>query len=230
MAISGAGTALYTNPAVHAPMPALRLPDERVPVPILQAYRKLGDLALVAKARAGDHPALHVLVERHAPRVNRLAAQLMGDLEDARDAAQESLLKLCTRLRQYRGDAQFATWLHRLVVNTCHDLEERKRVRRAEPLDDRDEVAGEESDPTRAGALGDLRDELAAGLSRLSADQRAVVVLRDAFGFSYEEIARAAAMPVGTAKCYVHRGRARLREGLEAHATGDAAAGSAARS
>jgi RNA polymerase sigma-70 factor (ECF subfamily) len=199
-------------------------------VPILEAYRKLGDLALVAKARAGDRPALHVLVERHAPRVNRLAAQLVGDLEDARDAAQESLLKLCTRLRQFRGDAQFATWLHRLVVNTCRDLEERKRIRRTEPLEEREEVAGEESDPARGPVLRDLRSDLAAGLSRLSPDQRAVVVLRDAFGFSYEEIARVAAMPVGTAKCYVHRGRARLREGLEAHMAGDAAAGVAGRS
>jgi RNA polymerase sigma-70 factor (ECF subfamily) len=204
-------------------MPAFRLSEERVPVPILQAYRKLSDLALVAKARAGDRPALDVLVERHAPKVNRLAAQLMGDFEDARDAAQESLLKLCTRLRQFRGDAQFGTWLHRLVVNTCQDLQERKRVRHTEPLVVEDEPAGDESDPTRTAMLRDLRGELAAGLSRLSADQRFVVVLRDAFGYSYEDIARTASMPVGTAKCYVHRGRARLRAGLEAAA---AAAGS----
>jgi RNA polymerase sigma-70 factor (ECF subfamily) len=206
---------------VQPSIPAFRLSEERVPVRILQAYRTLSDFALVAKARAGDRPALDVLVERHAPRVNRLAAQLMGDLEDARDAAQESLLKLCTRLRQFRGDAQFGTWLHRLVVNTCHDLQERKRVRATEPLEVGDEPAGEESDPMRSTMLRDLRGELAAGLSRLSPDQRVVVVLRDAFGFSYEDIARTASMPVGTVKCYVHRGRARLRTGLEAAAGGD---------
>jgi RNA polymerase sigma-70 factor (ECF subfamily) len=183
-------------------------------VPILQAYRKLGDLALVAKARAGDRPALDVLVERYSPRVNKLAAHLMVDLEDARDAAQESLVKLCTRLRQFRGDAQFATWMHRLVVNTCKDLQERKRVRTTEPLTE-DEPAGEDGDPLRATLLGDLRSDLAQGLARLSADQRAVVVLRDVLGFSYEDIARTASMPVGTVKCYVHRGRARLRAGLE---------------
>jgi RNA polymerase sigma-70 factor (ECF subfamily) len=183
-------------------------------VPILQAYRKLGDLALVAKARAGDRSALDVLVERYSPRVNKLAAQMTGDLEDARDAAQESLVKLCTKLRQYRGDAQFATWMHRLVVNTCRDLQERKRVRPTEPLSD-DEPAGEDGDPLRATLLGDLRSDLVQGLARLSADQRAVVVLRDVLGFSYEDIAKAASMPVGTAKCYVHRGRARLRAGLD---------------
>jgi RNA polymerase sigma-70 factor (ECF subfamily) len=184
-------------------------------VPILQAYRKLSDLSLVAKARTGDRPALHVLVERHTPRVNRLTAQLITDLEDRRDAAQESLVKLCTRLRQFRGDAQFATWLHRLVVNTCRDFQDRARVRQTDPLPAVEEAAGEESDPARAPMLGDLRRELATGLSRLSAAQRDVVVLRDVLGFSYEDIGRAAKMPVGTAKCYVHRGRERLRAAVE---------------
>ena len=174
-------------------------------------YRKLSDLALVTRARGGDSRALDALVERHAPRVNRLAAHLVGDLEDARDAAQESLVKLCTRLRQFRGDAQFATWLHRLVVNTCRDLHARKRSWPAEPLPDDEQAAGEDSDPSRAIALADLRRELRAGLARLSAEQRAVVVLRDAFDLPYEEIARRARMPVGTVKCYVHRGRERLR-------------------
>ncbi len=184
-------------------------------MPIVHAYRKLSDLALVAKAKAGDGPALDVLVERYAPRVNGIAAQVMGDLEDARDAAQESLVKLCTRLRQFRGDAQFATWLHRLVVNTCRDLQARKRVRHAEPLPLLEEPAGEDVDPSRLTMLGDARRELAEALSKLSADQRAAVVLRDVFDLSYEDIAEAAKMPVGTAKCYVHRGHARLRSALE---------------
>ncbi|MBW3592162.1 MAG: sigma-70 family RNA polymerase sigma factor [Actinobacteria bacterium] len=179
------------------------------------AYRKLSDLALVARARAGDGPALDVLVERYAPRVNRITAQVLGDFEDARDAAQESLVKLCTRLRQFRGDAQFATWLHRLVVNTCRDLQARKLARPSEPLELGEAAAGAEWDPAAVTLLADLREDVASALARLSPDQRAVVVLRDAFGLSYEEIARVASMPVGTAKCYVHRGRERLRIGLE---------------
>jgi RNA polymerase sigma-70 factor, ECF subfamily len=200
---------------VQPSKPQFRLSEERVPVPILQAYRKLSDLALVAKARAGDRPAMHVLVERHTPRVNRLTAQLITDLEDRRDAAQESLVKLCTKLRQFRGDAQFATWLHRLVVNTCRDFQDRARVRQTDPLPLHEEATGEESDPSRAPVLGDLRRELATGLSRLSESQRDVVVLRDVLGFSYEDIGRAAKMPVGTAKSYVHRGRERLRASVE---------------
>jgi RNA polymerase sigma-70 factor (ECF subfamily) len=68
--------------------------------------------------------------------------------------------------------------------------------------------------------LGDLRRDVAEALSKLSRNQRIAVVLRDSFGLSYEEIARVARMPVGTAKCYVHRARARLRARLEEQATG----------
>ncbi len=178
-------------------------------------YRKLSDVDLVTKATNGDGLALDALVERHAPRVQRLATQILGDFEEARDATQESLVKLCTRLRQFRGDAQFATWLHRLVVNTCRDRLARQRVRQAEPLELDEQAAGDESDPSRAALLADARRDLIDALSRLSANQRLVVVLRDVFGLTYEEIGRVARMPVGTVKCYVHRARIRLRARLE---------------
>lgn len=178
-------------------------------------YGKLTDVELVRRATSGDKHALDVLVERHSPRVNRLAAQILGDFEEARDAAQESLVKLCTRLRQFRGEAQFATWLHRLVVNTCRDRLARQRIRRTEPLPLDDQPAGDESDPSRAALLSDLRHDLADALGRLSPTQRLAFVLRDSVGLSYEEISRVASIPVGTAKCYVHRARARLKVRLE---------------
>ena len=80
-------------------------------------------------AKAGDRCALDTIVERYSARVTKLAGQLLGDIEDARDAAQESLLKLSVRLRQFRGECQFSTWLNRIVVNTCRDLAERQRLR-----------------------------------------------------------------------------------------------------
>lgn len=197
-----------------------RLNETKPPFTRLLSYSKLSDLDLVTRARNGDRKALDALVERHSPRVNRLAAQLLEDLEEARDAAQESLVKLCTRLRQFRGDAQFATWLHRLVVNTCRDRMAWQRVRRTEPLPDDDISGGDDGDLARIAVLGDLRRDVAEALSKLSRNQRIAVVLRDSFGLSYEEIARVARMPVGTAKCYVHRARARLRARLEEQAAG----------
>jgi RNA polymerase sigma-70 factor (ECF subfamily) len=166
---------------------------------------------LIRRARDGDGRALEALCGRHAPRVERLAAHLLSDPQDAQDAAQEALAKLCTRLSQFRGDSQFSTWLHRLVVNTCRDVAERQRVRRCEPLqDDRRVAAG--GDPVQLAAQSELRSELGAKLATLSAAQARVVVLKDAFDWSFDEISTASGMPVGTAKCYAHRARQALRE------------------
>jgi RNA polymerase sigma-70 factor (ECF subfamily) len=182
-------------------------------------YQRLSDPILVKRAKDGDPQALAALCERHATRVERLAAHLLSDPEDARDAAQEAMAKLCVRLRQFRGESQFATWLHRLVVNTCRDAADRQRVRRCEPLLDDDRVASD-ADPAHEAALSELRHELAAELASLSQEQASVVVLKDALGFSFAEISARSGMPVGTAKCYAHRARA----GLRARLTDDAAA------
>ena len=177
-------------------------------------YEKLSDPILVKRAKDGDKRALEALCERHAARVERLAMHLLSDPEDARDAAQESLAKLCVRIGQFRGESQFSTWLHRLVVNTCHDVAARQRVRRWEPLVE-DERVAEDADPAREAGLAELRSELSAGLADISPDQAKVVVLKDALDFSFAEIADAVDMPVGTAKCYAHRARAGLRTRLK---------------
>ena len=87
---------------------------------------------------------------------------------------------------------------------------------RASVIEER--AADEDSDPSRLAALADLRADVAEALSRLSPKQRAAVVLRDSFGLSYAEIARVASIPVGTAKCYVHRARASVKAHLEERA------------
>jgi RNA polymerase sigma-70 factor, ECF subfamily len=177
-------------------------------------YEKLSDPILVTRAKSGDRAALEALCARHAPRVERLARHLLRDQEDARDAAQDALAKVCIRLPQFRGDAQFSTWLHRLVVNTCRDAAERRKSRVCEPLAD-DLSAGSAGDPVRAAGNAELRRELCGSLAEISPREAQVIVLKDAMGYSFEEIAQAAGMPVGTAKCHAHRGRARLRSKLE---------------
>jgi RNA polymerase sigma-70 factor, ECF subfamily len=176
-------------------------------------YEKLSDPILVTRAKDGDRLALDALCARHAPRVERLARHLLRDPEDAEDAAQEALAKVCVRLKQFRGESQFATWLHRLVVNTCRDAAERRSTRCHEQLAD-DLHAGPDADPLRAASMSELRRELCDSLAEVSPRQAQVVVLRDTLGYSFEEIAEATGMPVGTAKCHAHRGRNRLRERL----------------
>jgi RNA polymerase sigma-70 factor (ECF subfamily) len=170
-------------------------------------YERLSDPILIRRAKDGDTRALAALCERHAPRVERLARHLIRDPEDARDAAQESLAKLCARLKQFRGESQFTTWLHRLVVNTCRDVVQRQRIH--EPLVDDLRAA-----PERPDTLS-LRDELHAALAGIPAKQAEVVVLKDALDLSFEQVAELADVPVGTAKCYAHRARERLRARLE---------------
>ena len=179
------------------------------------AHDRLSDPILVIRANNGDAAALAALCERHAPRVERLARHLLADREDARDAAQEALAKLCQKLGQFRGEAAFSTWLHRLTVNACRDVAQRQATRRCEPLDE-DRRVSPDGDPAGAAEAAELRAELGACLAELSPRQATVVVLKDAFDWSFEEISNAEGMPVGTAKCYAHRGRAALAERISA--------------
>ncbi len=180
--------------------------------PASLVYEKLSDPILVTRARDGDAQALAALIERHQPKVERLTRHILRDPDDASDAAQEALAKVCVRLGQYRGGAQFSTWLHRLVVNTCLDAAERRKARTHEPLA---EHLQSEDDPVREAGNAELRRELCDALAGVSPQQAQVVLLKDALGYSFEEISTAAGMPVGTAKCHAHRGRARLSERLE---------------
>jgi RNA polymerase sigma-70 factor (ECF subfamily) len=180
-------------------------------------YEKLSDPILVRRAKDGDRLALAALCERHADRVNRIALHILRDPDDARDAAQESLVKLVQRVGQFRGQSQFSTWLHRLTVNTCKDVAQARWAleRRTEPLLEDTRVAPD-GDPARALAASETRRELARRLAELPAAQATVVTMKDAFDASFDDIAAATGLPVGTAKCYAHRGRNALAEQLSA--------------
>jgi RNA polymerase sigma-70 factor (ECF subfamily) len=178
-------------------------------------YERLSDPILVRRAKDGDRQALAALCDRYAPRVHKTAQHFLRDPEDARDAAQESLVKLVRRIDQFRGQSAFSTWLHRLVVNTCKDVAQERFARRTEPLVEDARVAAD-GDPVRELAAAETRRELKRRLAELPAAQAQVVGLKDAFELPFEEIATVTGLPVGTAKCYAHRGRNGLRERLSA--------------
>ena len=198
--------------------PSLRssgpIPSRRPAEPRL-VYERLSDPILVTRAKDGDQQALAALCERHAARVEKLALHLLRDPEEARDAAQESLAKLCVRIRQFRGESQFSTWLHRLVVNTCKDMAQARLARRTEPLAE-DERPARDGDPVAALQSAETLRELGRCLAELPPAQATVVALKDAFDLPFAEISTATGLPVGTAKCYAHRARNNLRERLSA--------------
>ena len=180
-------------------------------------YEKLSDPILVRRTKDGDTRAFEALCARHADRVHRIALHVLRDPDDASDAAQEALVKLVRRVHQFRGESQFATWLHRLVVNTCKDVAQARWAaqRRTEPLVEDLRVAAD-GDPASSLAASEARRELGARLAELPRAQATVVALKDAFDVPFDEISAATGLPVGTAKCYAHRGRNGLRERLSA--------------
>jgi len=175
----------------------------------------MSDVVLAARARDGDRLALEALVERHAAGVRRLSGYLLSDQQDAEDAAQEALAKLCSRIDQFRGESRFSTWLYSLVANTCRDLAERQRRRRHQPLDQADHAEpASDAGPHDLALQREQRRALAGRMAGLSEDQRRVMVMKDVLSLSYEEIAGVLGMPVGTVKCHAHRGRARMRQAI----------------
>jgi RNA polymerase sigma-70 factor (ECF subfamily) len=180
-------------------------------------YERLSDPILVRRVKDGDQLALAALCARHSDRVHRIALHILRDPEDANDAAQESLVKLVRRVAQFRGESQFSTWLHRLVVNTCKDVAQARWAaeRRTEPLFEDTRVA-RDGDPAQALAASELRRELRACLDELPSAQATVIALKDGLDASFDEISSATGLPVGTAKCYAHRGRNTLARRLSA--------------
>jgi RNA polymerase sigma-70 factor, ECF subfamily len=180
-------------------------------------YERLSDPILVRRVKDGDQLALAALCARHSDRVHRIALHILRDPDDANDAAQESLVKLVRRVQQFRGESQFSTWLHRLVVNTCKDVAQARWAaeRRTEPLLEDRRVASD-GDPAQALAASELRRELRVCLDELPSAQAAVIALKDGLDASFDEISAVTGLPVGTAKCYAHRGRNTLARRLSA--------------
>ena len=156
--------------------------------------------------------ALEEVFRRHGERVHRLCLSILGSAPDAEDATQEIFLTLFERAASFSGRARFTTWLHRVTVNHCLNAIERERTRATEPLGDGDAVRAPEAIDSPIDAL--LRDEarvdLERMLARLSVEHRVVVVLREIEELTYQEIADALEIPVGTVMSRLSRAREQL--------------------
>jgi RNA polymerase sigma factor (sigma-70 family) len=173
---------------------------------------KRDERELVERARNGDRDAFGDLVWRYQDTVYTLAMRLVGpDL--AADVAQEALIRAWRAMPRFRGDAAFSTWLHRITVNTAWTLRKRAARHQAQQLDET--IVDTGLAPERAGELVEIRIGLRRAIAALSAGQRAVLVLRDVYGWSNAEVARELGIAQTTAKVRLHRARRRLRALLE---------------
>ncbi len=185
--------------------------DPQPPVPAARIAETDGEL--VARALAGDRTAFGVLVERYAASVRRVALAVLGDPDDADDAAQDALLAALTNLRQYDAARPFGPWLMRVVANAATDRRRRRRVRHTEPLDPR--LAAGSVAPDAETQRRALRQRLLEALAQLPERRRIAVVLFDVEGYSHAEIAHVLGIPEGTVRSEVFHARRALRPLLQ---------------
>ena len=174
------------------------------------------DAELVRRTTRGELSAFEELVDRHRPVVVRVAARIVGT-DDAEDVSQDAFLRAFHRLEHYRGDAPFRAWLLRIAHNAALDHLGR---RRAEPVDPEtiDETrASEARPPAERLETRERIERLERKLHGLSEQHRVVLVLRDAEGLSYEEIAAITDTPLGSVKGRLHRARREFIEMLRAN-------------
>lgn len=171
------------------------------------------DEALVRAARVGDDEAFRLIVDRYGPGMYRYALRLVGGSEaDAGEAVQEAFVSAWKGLEGFAWRSSLKTWLFRLVQRRAADLQ---RHRRPTPIND--DLLSRIVQPAADNPLQDVMDgELLAALQEaldeLPWHQRSAWLLREVEGMSYDEIADALALPVGSVRGHLHRGRRTLAE------------------
>jgi RNA polymerase sigma-70 factor (ECF subfamily) len=167
---------------------------------------------LLDRCRRGERGAFEELVERTQRQVFTLAYRLVGDRHEAEDVAQESYLRAFRSLGGFREDARFETWLYRIVTNVAM-TQLRKRGRFGVLLSEDRENTSPEPEVRPVDEVIE-RDELRRALAELPPATRSIVVLKDVYGFSVQEIATETGLTEGAVKLRLHRARKRLKESI----------------
>lgn len=180
----------------------------------------MNEKELLLRLQDGDEAAFEALVRLYEKKIYTLCRRMCGNDEDAQEAAQDAFLALWRSAKSFRGDASLSTWLYRLATNACIDLLRRnKRIGERVSLDDEEttlELVDESPLPEQALERKETQRLLREGLAALPEDYRAILLLREAEGLSYAEIADAMRMELGTVKSRISRGRVLLRNYLTA--------------
>ena len=176
--------------------------------------------ALVDRARAGDVGAFEALYRANVARVYALALRLTADRRDATELTQDVFVHAWQRLATFRGDAAFATWLHRIAVNALFMRVRGDRRRAARVQSEADELAREERVASFDHGHAPVVDveqavDLERAIAALPPGARRVFVLHDVLGYRHDEIARLTGLAEGTLRAQLHRARKLLMEALD---------------
>ena len=173
---------------------------------------------IVRKVLQGDVNAFEKLVTEYEKAVYAIAQRMTGNPEDAADMTQETFIKAYNSLGSFRGDSKFSVWLYRIANNVCLDFlrsRSRKPTVSLSVEDDEGEetqldVADESQSPELLLERGLTRDAVRRGLDTLPPDYKQILLLREIQGLSYEEIASALGIDLGTVKSRIFRARKKL--------------------
>ena len=185
----------------------------------LQTTPQVNEPELIARVLAGDRLAGRELYDAHAPRVYRLAYRLTGDAELAREFTQDTFVRAFQRLADFRGDAAFSTWIHRITITVvANAMRKVRRLRERETdLTDLDLA-----NPASAGSRRldpDLRERLTKAIDALPEIYRTTLIMHDMEGYTHTEIADVLGVAEGTCKSRLSVARAQLRAALADFAT-----------
>lgn len=191
------------------------------------------DRDLVERVQRGDSSAFDVLVRKYQHRIVGLIGRYVHDWSECQDVAQEVFMRAYRALGNFRGDAQFSTWLHRIAVNTAknHLVAQNRRP----PTDDIDVMDAEQSDhgfrlrdtdtPEHELLRQEIETTVMAAVNRLPPELREAITLREVEGLSYDEIAERMGCPIGTVRSRIFRARdaidTQLKPLLEPTAAGE---------
>lgn len=177
---------------------------------------------LLERAIQGDVESFEALIKSYNRYAYNIAYRMMGNEEDAKDMSQEALIKAFKSIKQFKMEANFSTWLYRIVINTCKD-ELRKRKEHTISLDEtfesgtglKNDISDVAGDPIIIYEKLELKEKVEAALNKLSEDGKSVVVLKDIMGYSYDEIGEILQIPIGTVRSRLNRSRNTLKEILK---------------
>ena len=171
------------------------------------------ELQLIQLVREGNHDAFRELVQRHMKQAYNVAFGFLNDHDEADDISQLAFVKVHQNIASFRGESEFATWLHRIVVNlSMTRLRKRKRqIAKEVNLQDAESLAG--TGEVHSDRIGRTQ-HVERALHELPTLQRAVVILRHLEGLSTRQVSKILDCSEGTVKTHLHRGLRKMRDRL----------------
>ena len=183
------------------------------------ASESTSDAACVRRLQRGDINAFEILVRRHEKAIFNLVYRMLGNYDDAAETSQEVFLSAYRAIGQFRGDANFSTWLYRIALNqaTTRRKSANLRQKMLVSIDGTDMVDDAQIGPAETLEKKELRERVQRALNELEPEDATVILLRDLQDIPYEDLAQMLKIPVGTVKSRLHRARQALKARLAAY-------------